>query len=100
VSLKLKLHRYTPTREPEPTGSLRFPVRAVREMRGVHTPPRDTTKERSMAKQEPGALRHPELIRQIEATLDRMQAGLDQLSEQVKNYKFPGFEDEERPRAA
>lgn len=101
MKLKLKLQTHAVSFEPEPEtgGSLRFPVRAVR---SLPNPSRaHARREESQAPvSDRDVMRHPELIRQIEATLDRMQAGVDQLNEHVNNYKFPGAEDEERPRAA
>lgn len=100
VTLKLKLHR-EPAKAPErePGESLQFPVWAVR---AIPTPSRGRTQERDnrINEEDPGVLRHPELVKQIEATLNRMQAGIDQLQEHVESYKFPGVQDEERPRAA
>ena len=101
MKLKLKLHPVPVAHEPEPGASLRFPVRAVRAMPSPsRTNARSNGQEGHVSEQDRHVLRHPELIRQIEATLDRMQAGVDQLNEQVNNYKFPGMLDEERPRAA
>lgn len=91
MTLKLKLHREAPAFEPQAGSHMRFPVQAVQAMQPA-------SKGRAMNEQD--AMRHPELIRQIEATLDRMQAGLDQLQEHVSNYKFPGAQEEDRPRAA
>jgi hypothetical protein len=99
--MKLKLHQEPVVQEPDPGASLRFPVRAVRAMpvpSRTHGPV--LRKEPSVPEQERDAMRHPELIRQIENTLTRMQAGIDQLQEHVRNYKFPGAHNEDRPRAA
>lgn len=101
MKLKLKLHQEPVVHEPEAGTSLRFPVRAVRAMpvpsRTQGPMPR---KEPCVREQDHDVMRHPELIRQIENTLDRMQAGIDQLNEHVRNYKFPGAHNEDRPRAA
>jgi hypothetical protein len=103
VTLKLKLHREpASTPESEPGANLRFPVRAARAMPTPSRaqPGRLRGQEDDVGEQEANVMRHPELVRQIEATLNRMQAGLDQLQEHVNSYKFPGVQDEERPRAA
>ena len=101
MKLKLKLHQDPVSHEPEPGASLRFPVRAVRAMPiPSKTHGRLTHQENGVHEQDKNVMRHPELIRQIERTLDRMQAGIDQLNEHVNNYKFPGAQNEDRPRAA
>jgi hypothetical protein len=99
--MKLKLSRETATLEPDPADRMKFPVHAVRELPGPYrTHGRMPSQEKFMPDHDRSMLRLPQQIREIEATLDRMQAGVDQLTEQVNNYKFPGFLDEDRPRAA
>lgn len=111
AAVKLKLHREC-LNESE-ARSLRFPAHAVRAMpvtahdhRSIlrqsappSTRPRVTPSIRPVT-DDPNVMRHPEMIRQLEATLDRMQSSIDQLHEQVDNFKFPTHRDEERPRAA
>src|SRR5262245_20341561 len=103
AKLKLKLNREAAPETSEP-GVLRFPSRAVR---ALPTPQRwmgraTSTKDTSVRPDDQTVFRHPEQVRQIEVTLDRMQSELDQLKEQVENYKFPdaGLLDEDRPKAA
>ncbi len=99
--MKLKLNRESVSYEPDAGDAMRFPVRAVRAMPGPYrNSGRMPVQENHVPDQDCNVLRHPELIRQIEATLNRMQAGIDQLGEHVNNYKFPDSRDEERPRAA
>ena len=102
AKLKLKLNRES-VAEPEPApGNLRFPARAVRALPAPQrwTGRPSSTRNNGVHNHDQAALRHPELVRQIEATLDRMQSDLDQLKEQVENYRFPGARDEDRPKAA
>lgn len=104
MTQKLKLTREPvrkPATSPEPS-SLRFPDRAVRSLPTVANPRwRQGAQETPMPSPDSGTLRHPELVRQIEATLDRMQSGLDSLKTQVDSYKFPvADDDEEHPWAA
>lgn len=47
-------------------------------------------------------MNYQDVIRGIEATLDRMQTQVSELHEHVENFKFPGVggPDPDRPRAA
>lgn len=87
--MKLKLHQGVPQEQHE-ARTLVFPTEAVREMpcpkhRGRYGP----AQEELMDEQAPPVMHHPELVRQIEATLDHMQKTLDGFSEQLENYRFP-----------
>jgi hypothetical protein len=106
--VKLKLHReaVVETERPEPGASLRFPARAVRDM-----PAPGWRQDRTsngvgsmhpVKPREDRGMNYQDVIRGIEATLDRMQGTVNELHEQVENFKFPsaGGAPSDRPRAA
>ncbi|MGE3107036.1 MAG: hypothetical protein AB7G11_08045 [Phycisphaerales bacterium] len=47
-----------------------------------------------------GVIPTDDLIRQIDATLDRIKASTDDLRDQIETYPFPGTDGDDSPRAA
>ena len=99
--MKLKLHRERVMVEREPTerDRMKFPVFAVRAM---PAPGRHQEAHMPTDHRRDDVLSHSDVVRNIEATLDRVQATMDRLHEQVDSFKFPGarVNDADRPRAA